>query len=217
MNSRPYEKIIDIIKRNRICTAEVSDVLGKEGLFEHAGALNRGHFKVGRVLYAPIVGESNWHLHKAIEDAPNDVIVLIDDLGSGGRAGFGELVAKYLLLYRQSAAIVTNGYARDAHALIKENYPIWSKGVTPIGCFNTEVPMDGALEQTVAERKALFESSIMVCDDSGVVMIPEVRIDDALYEKLAGIEELEDIWFDCIDRRKWSTFETVCLKRYTNE
>lgn len=214
---RPYGKIIDLIKRNRINTAEVSDVMDKSGLFEKAGALNRGHFRVGRVLYAPIVEESNWYLHKAVAEVPADTIVLIDDLGSCGRAGFGELVAKYLLLYRQAAAVVTNGFARDAHALIKENYPIWCQDVTPIGCFNREVTIDKELQATIDERKAYFESSIMVCDDSGVVVIPESMIDEALYKRLEEIEELEDIWFDCIDRRKWSTFDTVCLKKYTDE
>ena len=34
------------------------------------------------------------------------------------------------------------------------------------------------------------------------------------YKKLEWIEEQEDIWFDCIDRKKWNTFETVCLKKY---
>ena len=36
-------------------------------------------------------------------------------------------------------------------------------------------------------------------------------------KKLAWIEEQEDVWFDCIDRKKWDTFDTVCLKRYEKE
>jgi hypothetical protein len=31
---------------------------------------------------------------------------------------------------------------------------------------------------------------------------------------MAKIEEQEDVWFNCIDRLKYSTFETVCLKKY---
>ena len=33
-------------------------------------------------------------------------------------------------------------------------------------------------------------------------------------EKLDFIELQEDIWYHCIDTKKWSTFETVCLKKY---
>ena len=31
---------------------------------------------------------------------------------------------------------------------------------------------------------------------------------------LERIERQEDVWFDCIDFRKWDTYETVCLKKY---
>jgi hypothetical protein len=55
-----------------------------------------------------------------------------------------------------------------------------------------------------------------VCDDTGVVTIPGNRISEEFLQRLDWIEEQEDIWFDCIDRRKWDTFETVCLKRYEN-
>ncbi|NWP75080.1 RraA family protein, partial [Escherichia coli] len=65
--------------------------------------------------------------------------------------------------------------------------------------------------------RADYHDSIAVCDDSGVVIIPKAHHNQAFLDKLDWIEEQEDIWFDCIDRRKWSTFETVCLKRYQGE
>ena len=102
---------------------------------------------------------------------------------------------------------------RDAHRLIKEKYPIWCKGFTPVGCFNTEneTPMN---PEIVKDRMNRIDGAIMVCDDSGVVIIPKEEINEEFYQKLIDIEEQEDIWFDCIDRRKWDTFDTVCLKKY---
>ena len=41
-----------------------------------------------------------------------------------------------------------------------------------------------------------------------------MKITEEFYKKLEQIEYQEDIWFDCIDRRKWNTFDTVCLKKY---
>jgi hypothetical protein len=35
--------------------------------------------------------------------------------------------------------------------------------------------------------------------------------------KLEWIEEQEDMWFDCVHRRKWSTYDTVCLKKYLQD
>ena len=54
----------------------------------------------------------------------------------------------------------------------------------------------------------------MVCDDSGVVMIPKDKIDEKLITKLEFIEYQEDIWFYCVDTLKMSTYDTVCLKKY---
>jgi len=39
-------------------------------------------------------------------------------------------------------------------------------------------------------------------------------MNEKFLQKLDWIEEQEDIWFDCIDRLKWDTFDTVCLKKY---
>jgi 4-hydroxy-4-methyl-2-oxoglutarate aldolase len=47
--------------------------------------------------------------------------------------------------------------------------------------------------------------------------VPAASLTEGFLTALDRIEEQEDIWFDCIDRRKWDTFETVCLKRYLNE
>ena len=31
------------------------------------------------------------------------------------------------------------------------------------------------------------------------------------------LEKQEDIWFDCLDCKKWDTFDIVCLKKYLDE
>jgi hypothetical protein len=59
-----------------------------------------------------------------------------------------------------------------------------------------------------------YDGAIAVCDDTGVTIIPKNVQDESFIDKLNAMEELEDIWFDCIDRRKFDTFDTVCLKKY---
>lgn len=206
-------KIISYIKQNRVSTTEIADCMGKIGVLENVEILNRGHFKVGRIHYCYADDESNWNVHKNIQEIEENSIVLVDDLGSNNRGIFGDLISKYLLLYKQSIAIVTNGHVRDAHTLVKENYPIWCKGTNPVGCFNKEPekPIDIV---TLDQRKKYFENAIAVCDDTGVVIITSDYMNEKFYKKLEWIEEQEDIWFDCIDRKKWNTFETVCLKNY---
>ena len=210
------DKIISYIRKNRVSTTELADCMGKSGQLKHAHVLNQRHFKVGKVHYCYADHESNWNVHKHIQEVEENAIVVIDDLGANGRAIFGSLVAKYLILYKQALAIVTNGHVRDSHDLVKENYPIWCRGSNPIGCFNRE-PNEAVDAKLLAERRAYFNKSIGVCDDTGVVIITPEFINEAFYKKLEWIEEQEDVWFDCIDRKKWNTFETVCLKKYEDK
>ena len=66
----------------------------------------------------------------------------------------------------------------------------------------------------VAEHKSMYDGSIAVCDDCGVVIIPKGFHTEEFYQKLVKIEEQEDIWFNRLDHYKESTFEIVCIKKY---
>lgn len=211
------EKIINYISKNRVSTTEVADCLGKSGVVQDVLPLNPRHFAVGEICYLYAVQDSNWTVHEKLDGCSvSNKIVFIDAIDTHNRAVIGDLVSKYVLLYCGNKAIVCTGKMRDAHCLIKENYPIWCKGVSPIGCFNKPVDsMD--FEEIINERREFFHGAIAVCDDSGVVVIPKSEINGIFYDKLVAIEQQEDIWYDCIDRRKWSTYKTVCLKEYLNE
>jgi 4-hydroxy-4-methyl-2-oxoglutarate aldolase len=208
------DKIIEKIKQNRISTTEVADCMNKTGNLDYnLYPLNSRHFKVGRVKWTYALNESNWEHHRQVADIAPGYVIITEPFNCGERAIFGDLVTKYLMLYRQSEALVVLGKLRDIPHLIKENYAIWLKGVSPIGCFNK--PSDIDLDpEIVASRRELYDDSIAVCDDSGVIIIPKEMHNEEFLNKLDWIEEQEDIWFDCIDRRKWSTYDTVCLKKY---
>lgn len=207
------DRIIEYIQMNKVSTTEVADCLGKTGVLPDIYPVNRGQFQAGRVKWVYAYNESNWEVHEQIRDVQKGDIVYIEAFHCNDRAIIGELVSKYILLYRKAAAIVTNARMRDAHKLIKEKYSVWCAGFSPVGCFNTknEVPFDIKI---IEERKQNVDGTVIVCDDSGVVLIPKDHLTEEFYQKLEAIEEQEDIWFDCIDRRKWDTFDTVCLKKY---
>jgi 4-hydroxy-4-methyl-2-oxoglutarate aldolase len=205
--------IIDKIKRNRISTSEITDCLNKSGAIPNIFPLNKGHFIVGKVFWVYAYNESNWEVQEQLRDIPENQIVLVEAFDCKDRAIFGQLVSKYLILYRQATGIIVRGNLRDIPHLLKENWPIWSEGSTPVGCFNlrNKLPFD---PEIIRQRQNLYNDSIAVCDDSGVAIIPKEFHNEEFLQKLDWIEEQEDIWFDCIDRRKWDTFETVCLKKY---
>ena len=207
------DRIVDYILTNKVSTTEVADCLGKSGALPGIYPVNRGQFRAGKVRWVYAYNESNWDVHEQIRDVKKDEIVYIETFNCKDRAIVGELVSKFIILYKRAAAVVTNARMRDAHKLIKEQYPIWCTGFSPVGCFNTknEEPLDAEIVKT---RKRDVDGAVMVCDDSGVVLIPKDKLTEEFYHKLEAIEEQEDIWFDCIDRRKWDTFDTVCLKKY---
>ncbi len=208
------EKIIDYIEKNRVSTTETADCLGKSGVLEGVLPLNARHFAVGEIQYLYAIQDSNWTVHEDLDKNPaTDKIVLIDAVDVHERAVIGDIVSKYILFYMGNKAIVCTGKMRDAHTLIKENYPIWCKGVSPVGCFNKQADKS-AFSDEIENRKRFYQGALAVCDDSGVVIIPKECITEDFYEKLMAIEEQEDIWYDCIDRRKWSTYRTICLKEY---
>lgn len=210
-------KIIDYIKRNRVSATEIADCLGKQGSIFNANAVNRGHFAVGNVFYVYASNGTNWDVHEQIQDVKDNDIVFIEAYDNLDKAIFGDLVSKYLLLYKQAGAIVTNGLLRDAPRLIRENWKIWCKGFNPVGYVNEKIELNFEQINKIKINKKLYHDSIAVCDDTGVVIIPKEHHTKEFLEKIEFMEHQEDIWFECIDRKKYSTFETVCLKKYLEE
>ena len=105
---------------------------------------------------------------------------------------------------------------RDAAGLIKENWPIWCEGLTPVGCFNRE-PQNEFDPLVEKEHFKRYEGAIAVCDDCGVVIVPKDCINEEFLKKLHHMEEQEDIWFDRLDHYKENTFEIVCKKKYLDD
>jgi len=208
------KKILKFVLRNRVSSTEIADCLGKNGVLEGVTAVNRGIYRAGYVRYIYAHSESNWSIHEQARDVQEGEIVVMDGINVNNRALVGELVSKFIVLYREAAAIVALERMRDANDLIKNNYPVWSRGFSPVGCFNKDVPESEEVRKIVAERRARFDGALAVCDDTGVVVVQREQLTEEFYERLEFIEEQEDIWFNCIDFKKWDTFDTVCLKRY---
>ncbi len=210
------DRIINYLRQNRVSTTEVADCLGKTGELPDLRPCTAGYYKAGRVRWVYAFNESNWSLHEQIQNIEEGNIILVDTYNCGNRAVFGRLTGKYILVHRQSEAIVVMGKMRDAEALLMEKWPIWCKGFTPVGCFNDK-PKDVVNEAWKNEHYQLYEGSIAVCDDCGVVIIPRDHINECFLNSLSSIEEQEDIWFDRLDHYGESTFDIVCRKKYLND
>lgn len=206
--------LTDLIVRDRISTTMACDVMNKSGWLKDITPLNHGHHLAGEVKYVFAHAGTNYHLHEQLADIEEDKIIFVDAIECEQRAVFGDIVANYLLQHRQARAIVTNGYMRDVPELIRDNLPIWSIGGTPIGCNKLQTPVSSEIATIVEERRRLFESSILICDDSGVAIVGPEWINEDFKRKIDFIEAQEEVWHYCVHTLKWSTYETVCLQKY---
>lgn len=208
------DSMIGLILRNRISSVEVADALGKTGLVPNAHTVNPGHHVVGKVRYVYGHGRSNWPIYEQLQDVEEGCILFVDTYGFDEAAVFGDIASKHLFLYKRVKAVVVNGYIRDAHRLHKENYPIWCRGLTPIGANNKKVELSTAVEEDARRRRDYLDGGIMVCDDSGCVLIERDQVTEDTLHRLEFIELQEDIWYYCVDTLKWSLFDTICQKKY---
>lgn len=207
-------EIVDIIRKNRISTTEIADALGKTGSVPGILPLNTLKYAVGKIRWIQPINDSNFILHKELENVLPGEIVYIRPLNFSNVAVFGDLVAKYTLLYKQAAAIIVEGNVRDTARLVREQYPIWCISSNPVGAVNFQTHSEAELSDVL---EGDTDGGIAICDEGGVVVIPKNAIDQTLPKKLQHIEALEDLWHYCLNTLKWSTYDIVVRKRYLEE
>lgn len=210
------EKILEYCMDNRVSTTEVADALGKTGALPKVQPINFNQFRVGPVRTIFTANNSNYAVHEQIRDVQKGEVVVIFPHNCENRAIIGDLVSKYILLYKGAAAVVVQGLVRDAARLRREGYAVWAEGVSPLGCFNvpSEKPYPQDIEKQLRES---YEGGIAVCDDGGVTVIRRDLLTDEMLVRLRRIEMQEDIWFFCLDTLKWDTKKIVCDKAYLTE
>ncbi len=211
-----YKKeIIAFCKENRVSTTEVADALGKNGVMPKILPINNNQYKVGQIKTVFTANMSNYAVHEQVIDVKKGDVVIIFTHGCEDRAIIGDLIAKFVLLYKRASAIVVQGLVRDVAGLRKDRFAVWSEGVSPLGCFNVvSEPFPPEKEQ---ELRELYEGGVAVCDDGGVTVIAPNLLNAEILNRLHRIEMQEDIWFYCLDTLKWDTKKIVCDKAYLTE
>lgn len=214
-NMNYANKILDYCLENRVSTTEVADALGKSGVLPRVGPVNLNQYRAGPVRAIFTANNSNYDVHEQIRDVQKGEVVIMFAHHCEEKAIVGDLVSKFLLLYKGAAALVVQGLVRDAAALRRQGYAVWAEGVTPLGCSN--VPSDPYPKDLESQMRDAYEGGIAVCDDGGVAVIPRDKLNAEMLARLRQIEMQEDIWFFCLDTLKWDTKKIVCDKAYLTE
>jgi 4-hydroxy-4-methyl-2-oxoglutarate aldolase len=209
------DNIIDFCLSNRVSTTEVADALGKSGVLPRVQPINFNFYRVGPVKTVFTANCSNYAVHEQIRHINKGDVVIIFAHNCEDRAIIGDLISKYILLYKGATAVIVKGLVRDAARLRREGYAVWAEGVTPLGCFN--IPADPFPEDLMKQIKNDYEGGIAVCDDGGVTIMAKHLLNEEMLQRLQRIEMQEDIWFYCLDTLKWDTKKIVCDKAYLKE
>lgn len=164
--------------------AHLSDSMGR--LFAAGVALRPMHRAgklVGNALTVRVRPGDNLMVHKAIDMArPQDVIV-VDAGGELTQAIIGELMMRHAQK-RGVAGFVINGAIRDLETIAGEDFPVYAAGVTHRGPYK-----DGPGEINVSIAIAgmvVSPGDIVVGDQDGVLSVPLAEAEGVLARAAAN-------------------------------
>ena len=173
-----------------IATSIISDVygdrlLGTVGLSSY----NTGHVHVlGRALTVKVAAGDNLFIHKALDlAAPNDILV-IDGGGDTSRALVGELMATRARALG-ALAFVVDGAIRDLDFFANNEFLCWAKGVCLRGPYKNG---PGQINVPVVVGGMLVNPGDIICGDrDGLVAIPP-HLAENVAQAAKQKEQLED-------------------------
>ena len=154
-----------------LATSLISDVYG-ERLLGTVGlsSYNTGSVHVvGRALTVKVAAGDNLFVHKALDLAEPDDILVIDGGGDIGRALVGELMATRARALG-ALAFVVDGAIRDVDFFINNEFLCWAKGVCMRGPYKNG---PGQINVPVVVGGMLVNPGDLICGDrDGVISVP---------------------------------------------
>lgn len=142
----------------------------------------------------------NLMVHKSLDiAAPNDIIV-VDAGGSTMNAVMGDLVCTKAR-HRSIAGFVVDGLVRDIPGIMDLDFPVYARGITPIGPLhrgpgevNFPIQCGGIV---------VHPGDIIIGDMNGVVVVPQ-EIAPTLLQRLMNRREAEAEYLAAVQRGDFS-------------
>lgn len=123
-----------------------------------------------------------------LDDVPPGQVVVLDN---GGRT-YGTVWGDIMTVYAQKrgvAGTVIDGVCRDLPRILDVRYPIFTRGRFMV-TGKDRVELDGVNVPVAVSDVQVRPGDIMVCDDTGVVVVPVDRAGQ-IWEVAAEIDEVE--------------------------
>ena len=204
------------IKRlSRWYSGDVHDVLDQHGPYGYLRGISQfGVLKPGQVICGPVstvrydksarTGQPQDIYHGAIDAVIPGGILLVDSSCAEG-SGTGELMSSGAKT-KGAAATVVNGTVRDLAEVRKLDYPLFAKGMSPVGVSGRMEPAHAQIELEV-DGVRVRPGDVIFADITGVVVIPHELVgviadasdkngqaEAIARERILGGEKLRSIW-----------------------
>jgi len=193
----------DIIERyKKLSTSAISDAMDKIGVrcgCEGIKPIFYGLKTVGRAVtlkYAPI-SLKRESVGDYIDDIKEGSVLVLDNEGRTDCTVWGGILTT-VSLKKNIAGTIINGVCRDVEVIRELKYPLWSKGhfmVTGkdrVGLIGFNVPVS-------IGKVRVDPDDLIVGDDSGVVAIPEEKIEE-IADAAELIEKKEKEILESVER-----------------
>jgi RraA family protein len=163
-------------------TPDISDLLNRLYAMDPAIVCltGRHHRLCGQACTVKVFPGDNLMVHKALDVAqPNDIVV-IDAHGSSMNAVLGDLISTKAQ-HRGIAGFIVDGFVRDLPDILKLDFPVFARGTTSIGPLHRG---PGEINYPICCGGIVVNpGDIIVADGAGTVVIPQ-EIASELLERL---------------------------------
>ena len=170
-----------------VSTPNISDAMHKQGAMQDIKPVKLGFHMIGRALTVRTI-DGDWAKPiEAIDKAKKGEVIVVD-VNGGKTAIWGEL-ATWSAKIKGLAGVVIDGAIRDLDDLVKIDFPVYSRHVSP----NAGEPK--GLGEIGAEincgNQTVKTGDWIIGDDSGVVVVPQ-EIAQEIANRALDVKEHEN-------------------------
>ncbi|MBI2804458.1 MAG: RraA family protein [Planctomycetes bacterium] len=183
-------------------TPDISDLLNRLYAVDPAiTCLTGAHHRLcGPACTVKVFPGDNLLVHKSLDVAQPGDIVVVDAGGSTMNAVLGDLVSTKAK-HRHIAGFIVDGLIRDLPGIMPLDFPIFARGVTPIGPLHRG---PGEINFPICCGGIVVNpGDIIVGDAAGVVVVPR-EITHELLARLQSHEEANAAYFASVKRGDFS-------------
>lgn len=168
--------------------ALIGDAMGRYGCMEYMIKPLHEQFRIaGPAVTVQTYRADNLMLHKALEMAEENDIIVVDGGGICDTGLWGALMSR-MAVKKKIGGIVLDGGARDRLEIIEMGFPVFCKAVSPMGGFKAS---PGSVNTTITcGRVSVSPGDVIIGDADGVVVVPG-RIAAEILQKAQEVQKKE--------------------------